>query len=122
MISRGVFESVYLLAILLTQIPGAVARGDDVSVRVAELARPYVDTERVVGVSIGVIHSGKRTTVHLGSLGPGGDLPTDDTIYEIGSTSKVFTGILTADAICRGHLKLAQPIHCLLYTSPSPRD
>ncbi|MCO8121913.1 beta-lactamase family protein [Stieleria sp. TO1_6] len=82
--------------------------------QVRKLVQTYVDSERVVGVSVGLICDGKTLTVHAGKTaadGPGAD---DHTVYEIGSISKVFTGVLLADAVVQGKVKLDQPMAQLL--------
>ena len=70
--------------------------------QVTKLAQPYVDSKTVDALSIGVIKGDQTATVHLGKLNEGGGPPNDDTLYEIGSVSKVFTGILLADAVSKG--------------------
>lgn len=73
---------------------------------VRRFAAPLVDTERIDGLSIGVIQDQRRFTVHLGKattvndpkLGEVSKVADDDTVYEIGSISKVFTAILLAHA------------------------
>ncbi len=82
--------------------------------RVEQLAAPYIANGLVAGMSIGVIRGDQQTTVHLGAAGQAGNTPTDDTIYEIASISKVFTGLLLADAVTRNELRLDQPAQDLL--------
>tara|TARA_R110002049_G_scaffold27321_2_gene94127 strand:+ start:243921 stop:245333 length:1413 start_codon:yes stop_codon:yes gene_type:complete len=80
------------------------------SAQVAELAHPYVESKVVVGLSLGIIKEGFSATIHLGETRIGGETPSDQTVYEIGSISKVFTGILLADAVQRGLVRLDQPV------------
>ena len=82
--------------------------------KVTVLAEPYLDSETVVGMSIGMIQNGKTVQVHLGHLSAGGPKPTSESIYEIGSISKVFTGILLGDAVTRGDVTLDQDAQDLL--------
>lgn len=68
------------------------------------------DTSRV-GLSIGIIKDGKAYTFNYGSTEKGKDfLPTNNTIYEIGSISKTFTGTLLAKAIVDKKIKLDDDI------------
>jgi CubicO group peptidase (beta-lactamase class C family) len=46
--------------------------------------------------------------------------PDGNTVYEIGSISKVFTGILLADAVHRGEVGLEQSLETLLPTNGTP--
>ncbi|MEM9587547.1 MAG: serine hydrolase domain-containing protein, partial [Planctomycetota bacterium] len=88
------------------------------SQKLAELSQPYVDSQQVVGLSIGVIQGDTTETLHLGKTALDESPPNDDTLYEIGSVSKVFTGVLLADAVARGKLKLNQPAQSLM---PEPK-
>ncbi|MEM6643940.1 MAG: serine hydrolase domain-containing protein [Bacteroidota bacterium] len=61
--------------------------------------------------SIGVHNQGYAYTFHLGGLTQGrNDSPNDNTIYEIASVTKTFTGTLTAKAILDGKLNLDDDI------------
>ena len=42
------------------------------------------------------------------------DVPDQDTVYEIGSISKVFTGVLLAALVQDGSVRLDQPVEQLL--------
>ena len=90
------------------------SQAQDLSSKIESLANPYVQSDTVVGLSIGVIKDGKVTEVHLGSTDGKADKPDGDTVYEIGSISKVFTGILLGDAVVRGDVKLDQDAQDLL--------
>lgn len=66
---------------------------------------------KINSVSIGIYKDGKKYTSHYGELDKGkGNQPTDKTIYEIASVSKTFTGILTANAVLEGKIKLEEDI------------
>ena len=79
----------------------------------------YVDSEVVAylndtvnsGLSIGVISGKKIESYHYGEVEKGsGKLATNETIYEIGSLTKTFTGILLAHAVNEGKMKLDDDI------------
>ncbi len=79
------------------------------------LVQPYLDSETVMGLTIGVLHKGKAKVMgygHVSEKNP--KKPDGNTVYEIGSVSKVFTGLLLADAITQGHVQLDQPAGELL--------
>jgi len=64
-----------------------------------------------VGIVAGVIDASGRRLVAYGSLAKGDARPLDgDTMFEIGSISKVFTSLLLADAVERGDVALGDPI------------
>lgn len=75
--------------------------------KIAELVQPLIDSGAMQGVSIGVVDQEHRWIGNFGVLAKDRQRPpTDDTIYEIGSISKVFTGILLADAVVDGDVTL----------------
>jgi len=71
-----------------------------------------VDTEkRTVGIVVGLIDSNGSRVIGYGQLdekSPG--TPGADTVYEIGSVSKVFTSLLLADMVTRGKVALDDPV------------
>ena len=75
--------------------------------RAAELAQTLIDAEFTSGMVIGTLTEEGKWTQGFGTLGPDTDaVPDAKTLYEIGSISKVFTGILLADAVQRGLVEL----------------
>lgn len=112
------FFSIVLCASFFTLLSLAVLTPlhaqESLQEKITSIAQPYVDAEIVIGISIGVIRNEDTVQVHLGKIRKGGEAPNEDTIYEIGSTSKVFTGVLLADAVNQGQLRLDQPAHELL--------
>jgi CubicO group peptidase (beta-lactamase class C family) len=73
---------------------------------VEKTAAPLVDNRVADGLSIGYIEGGRYGTVHLGTATEAKEKATNLTLYEIGSISKVFTGLLLADAVVRGEIDL----------------
>jgi len=58
------------------------------------------------GMVAGVIEGDARVVVGVGRANEGGVAPDGDTLFEIASVSKLFTGLLLADATLRGELAL----------------
>jgi D-alanyl-D-alanine-carboxypeptidase/D-alanyl-D-alanine-endopeptidase len=82
--------------------------------RIDALVKPYLDGEVVAGLTIGVLRDGKAEFFGYGRANDSGSArPDADTIYEIGSISKVFTGVLLADAVERGEVKLDTPLRAI---------
>jgi CubicO group peptidase (beta-lactamase class C family) len=105
--------------VLLFSLVVATTLQADSAVELAErvdgLVQPYLDAGIFDAVSLGVVSGADHWTRHYGTLS--GELdrpPNDDTIYELGSITKVFTGILLADAVVAGRVRLEQPIGELL--------
>src|SRR5215218_4657444 len=73
---------------------------------VEKAAGPLVEKQVVDGLSVGYIEGEHFGIVHLGSSSPAGKKADYLTLYEIGSISKVFTGLLLADAVVRGEINL----------------
>ncbi len=112
---RSSFRFLCLVVVLVSTLHGSAFAADKaLQTKIERLAQSYIDAERVVGMSIGVLKGGEATTAHVGRTGAKGKRPDDDTVYEIGSVSKVFTGILIADAVVRGKVRLDQSAQELL--------
>jgi D-alanyl-D-alanine-carboxypeptidase/D-alanyl-D-alanine-endopeptidase len=77
-----------------------------------------VDVEkRVPGVAVGMIAADpqERWVVGYGRLSAADQrIPDGDTVFEIASVTKVFTGVLLAQAVVNGELKLDDPISMYL--------
>ncbi len=80
---------------------------------VAAQVRPYLEGEVVSGLVIGLYDAGKVEVYGFGK-GPGNAAPNGDTLYELGSVTKVYTGLLLADAVQRKEVELDTPIAALL--------
>ena len=64
-----------------------------------------------VGIVVGVIGPEGRRVIAYGHLEKGDPRPLNgDTIFEIGSVTKVFTSLLLADMVQRGEVALADPV------------
>jgi CubicO group peptidase (beta-lactamase class C family) len=64
-----------------------------------------------VGIVVGVIEPQGRRVVAYGTLNQGDSRPLNgDTIFEIGSVTKVFTSLVLADMVQRGEVALTDPV------------
>ena len=87
-----------------------------------ELVDGHVGKNRNVGIAVGIHHGDTRWTYGAGHVhAPDGARPDEDTIFEIGSISKVLTGVLLADAVNEGDVTLDTPIETLLPPGVAPR-
>lgn len=83
--------------------------------RVDRLVQPYLDNDAFVGMTVGILQGGKQEVFGYGRISLGDErVPNGDTIYEIGGATTVLTGILLADAVLRGQVKLDEPAGELL--------
>jgi D-alanyl-D-alanine-carboxypeptidase/D-alanyl-D-alanine-endopeptidase len=70
-----------------------------------------MSNKNVVGLSVGILQNGVSHVYNFGETKKGnGQIPTSNTLYEIGSITKTFTGILLAKAVLHGKVKLADDI------------
>jgi serine-type D-Ala-D-Ala carboxypeptidase/endopeptidase len=71
-----------------------------------------------VGIVVGVIGPAGRHTISYGEIDEGIALD-GDTVFEIGSLTKVFTSLLLADMVTAGEVALDDPVETLLPTDVS---
>ena len=74
-----------------------------------------VGNGRAAGVVVGLLEAdGSRKMIAYGSPGPSAGPLDGESIFEIGSITKVFTGILLADMVRRGEVNLSESVAELL--------
>ena len=97
-----------MLATLLLATAVAATAPSDADIQ--KILAERVDAQRqAVGIVVGIVDpSGRRVVMH-GKSGSGAKLD-GDTIFEIGSATKVFTALLLADAVARGEVALTDPV------------
>jgi CubicO group peptidase (beta-lactamase class C family) len=79
---------------------------------IRKLLAERIDTlHQSVGIVVGVIMPQGRRIVSYGALNKGDSRPLDgDTVFEIGSVSKVFTSLLLSEMVAAGQVALDDPI------------
>jgi serine-type D-Ala-D-Ala carboxypeptidase/endopeptidase len=83
--------------------------------KIDKLVQPLLDSDAIVGCVVGIIDGDKKEVRGYGSIHHGkSDKPNGDTIYEIGSVTKAFTGTLLADMAARGEVNLDAPLQDFL--------
>ena len=71
---------------------------------VAAAVKPYLDAELLSGLVVGLYDAGRREIYGFGKgpgPGPGGVAPDGGSLFELGTATRVYTGLLLADAIQR---------------------
>ena len=77
----------------------------------ASLAERIDTLRRNVGIAVGIVDSNGRRFVNYGTFGVNDPRPiASDTVFEIGSVTKVFTSLLLADMAQRGEVSLDDPV------------
>ncbi len=88
-----------------------VAHAVDLPQTVVSTIENRIADEKLVGIVIGIVDENTTTYFSYGEKKAGdGESPDEHTVFEIGSISKVFTGILLADAVARGEVAYADVI------------
>jgi CubicO group peptidase (beta-lactamase class C family) len=73
------------------------------------------EAQKAVGLVAGLVDATGERFVASGATAPGGKVPPDaDTVFEIGSITKVFTSLALADMAARGEVTLDDPVAKLL--------
>jgi serine-type D-Ala-D-Ala carboxypeptidase/endopeptidase len=84
------------------------------------LIQHLVDSHGVSGIVVGLLgEDGTRRVIAHGDPGAGARPLDADSVFEIGSMTKVFTGILLADQVRRGEVELADALADLMPTHVS---
>ena len=94
-----------------------MALASTVSLRAADIAEirsimaNRVESGRAAGIVAGVIDEKGRQVIASGKVSlDGTKAPDGDTVYEIGSVTKVFTSLILADMIEKGEVKPDDPV------------
>ena len=112
---RRMFSAI--VAVLLAQESGAgQAASLPADEEVRQILTRLVDTERrAPGIVVGLVDGHGRRAVGHGRLAADDPcVPDADTVFEIGSITKVFTAIVLADMVERGEVDLEAPVRELL--------
>jgi len=81
-------------------------------------ARELIRERFAIGMVLGIVKDGETRVDGYGETVKGsGIAPNRDTVYEIGSITKVFTGILLADLVLQGRVTLDEPVQAYLPAS-----
>lgn len=69
-----------------------------------------IDTKRATGIVVATVDHGQTKLFTAGASGVPGVSLDGNTLFEIGSITKVFTASLLADMVARGEVKLDDPV------------
>lgn len=85
---------------------------------VLAIIRQRVEDKRSAGIVVGILEPNGRTRiVAFGDPGPGQRPLDGNTVFEIGSISKVFTATVLAELVQEGKVKLEDPVQKFLPSS-----
>jgi D-alanyl-D-alanine-carboxypeptidase/D-alanyl-D-alanine-endopeptidase len=107
MLGRPLFAPV--LATFLLAATSYAARPS--TAEVEKLAKPLTELQWCEGIVVGLIDDEGPRVFGFGKVSSASaHEPDGDTLFEIGSVTKAFTGILLADMVERGEVKLDDPV------------
>ncbi|WP_404366448.1 serine hydrolase [Sphingomonas sp. MMS24-J45] len=105
---RQLLKAAIALPVVSTGLAAASRAAAD---PIDQLVAAFVAEAGDVALSIGVVKDGKTRFFNRGTHVRGGGTRVDrHAVYEIGSITKTFTGLLLAHAIAEGRVKLADPV------------
>ncbi|MCP4215844.1 MAG: serine hydrolase [bacterium] len=102
-----------LMALLLIQVLPVSANQTNAAEKenIMKLLKERVDTyKQATGIVVGLIDEKGNRVYCYGKMAANREKVTADTLYEIGSITKVFTAIILADMAEKGELKLTDPV------------
>ncbi len=100
-----------ILTLLALSSLGARAASDDLQ----DIVRNRVEQKKAVGLVVATIDTHGRNVVSYGRVAKDRDVTPDaNTVFEIGSVTKVFTSLLLADMVERGEVRPDTPVADLL--------
>jgi len=114
---RRALDGVLSLVIALlgaTMGSRALAQQVPTDAEIRSIIKTRVDSGLARGIVVGVLQDGQRRFIAYGTAGPGRAPLDEHTLFEIGSISKTFSGVLLADAVVRGEAKIDEPVAALL--------
>jgi len=91
-------------------IASNVKNTSDMSVNIQNLLQEYIDDSGTPGAAVVLIDHGKMQFFYSGNMALEGNPVTENTIFEIGSITKVFTTLALMDMVDKGMMQLDDPI------------
>lgn len=93
-----------LCTLLITASCSTFAAPQQINDIVHRTITPLIEQQRIPGMAVAVIYQGKPYYFTWGYADIAKKQPvTQQTLFELGSVSKTFTGVLGGDAIARGN-------------------
>ena len=105
----------YVLLFVLLLLSSVRTHSAEIPEAMMNVVRDRVDSGKTVGMVIGLVDAHGVSYYGYGKMAESDDrVPGKDTVFEIGSISKVFTATLLADAVSRGEVRYEDSIETYL--------
>lgn len=104
-----------LIGLQLAKAPGKATTpakpADAMQTRIDQIAQPIMEEKKTLGVVVGIINKEGRRVFGYGKLAADSEKrPDGDTVFEIGSITKVFTALALAEMAEEGIVGLNDPV------------
>jgi serine-type D-Ala-D-Ala carboxypeptidase/endopeptidase len=108
--SRSLFLAAAVAAVTVIAFPAVEGMWDTEGIR-SLLVNRITEGRKAAGIIVGLVDRSGRQVFAEGRTAPGGTTtPGADTVFEIGSITKVFTSLVLADMVEKGEVRLDDPI------------
>src|SRR5689334_20203374 len=110
---------IYSILLAVTAVPIVRAEDNPGPEAIRQILTERIEKEkRATGMVVGIVDERGANIVACGRVSANStNLVNGDTVFEIGSVSKVFTSLLLADMVQKGEVKLDDPVAKYLPTS-----
>jgi D-alanyl-D-alanine-carboxypeptidase/D-alanyl-D-alanine-endopeptidase len=113
--SKRPLQFLFTLMLLWAAAVPPLCHGFDDKAKIDPFARPWIHDKLVVGLVIGIVKDGQSQMIPYGETRKNSGIrPDGNTLYEIGSISKVFTGILLSLLVEAHEVSLEDPLQKFL--------
>jgi len=114
--TKGPWRFLFVCVLICcSAVLSTVSYGFDDQKKIDPFARQWIQDQLLVGVVVGIVKGEQTQVIAYGEIIKGSGIsPDGSTLYEIGSISKVFTGVLLASLIQSGDLDLKDPLQKFL--------
>ena len=109
-----IFISIFILCLFSFPLSAEQSDHSELDVAVRTAAENFFKQDGTVSLMIGISRNGENRVFRFAKPGSGFAEPDETGIFEIGSITKTFTGIIIQDLIREGKLKLSTPLNDFL--------
>jgi serine-type D-Ala-D-Ala carboxypeptidase/endopeptidase len=106
----GDFIVVFVACVVFCSVAASEPEPVITDAALRQILQERIKAKKAVGLVVGRLQGTNRTVIAVGTMALGSSQPVDgNTVFEIGSVTKVFTGTLLADMANRGEVQPNDP-------------